>query len=84
MAFLPFQLPCASCAFLSQQFESGALGIQQQVAALLSIYLAADSVGMLAHKAQQEDENEKQSPHETNLWPSNRQLTGASGLFLQG
>lgn len=58
MAFLPFQLPCASCAFLSQQFESGVLGIQQQVAALLSIYLAADSVGMLAHKTQQEDENE--------------------------
>lgn len=37
---------------------------------------------MLALKPQWEDKPEK-SPCETNLWPSNRQLTVASGLFLQ-
>lgn len=58
MAFLPFQLPCASCARRSQQCESGPLGISQQGAALLSIYLAADTVGMLALKTQREDEPE--------------------------
>jgi len=58
MAFLPFQLPCASCARRSQQSESRPLGQYQHVATLLSIYLVADTVGVLALKAQWEDEPE--------------------------
>lgn len=58
MAFHHFQLPCASCAHHSQQSESRPLGMLQHVAALLSMDLVAEMVGILALKTQWEDEPE--------------------------